>query len=80
MGVGFMIRRQKREKSSEECAASEGEKRMDVDFEDTVTGAAFSIGLADDPTANEVIIQPFSSPPLTLHTPRSFSLSFVAGS
>jgi len=28
----------------------------DVDFADTVTGNAFSIGLADDPTANEVII------------------------
>ena len=29
----------------------------DVDFDDTVTGAPFSIGLAEDPTANEVIIQ-----------------------
>ena len=28
-----------------------------VDFDDTVTGAPFSIGLAEDPTANEVIIQ-----------------------
>lgn len=29
----------------------------DVDFEDTVTGNPFSIGLPDDPTAREVIIQ-----------------------
>ena len=29
----------------------------DVDFDDTVTGQPFSIGLSEDPTANEVIIQ-----------------------